>query len=58
MAIFATFKYSRKSLNKNYNAWITRHIRVKGLMMVGLTLSSAKVMTSAMARVVLDFMVN
>jgi hypothetical protein len=49
MAIFATFKYLGKTLDNNYNAWITHHMRVRGLMMVGLTLSSAKIMTSAMA---------
>jgi hypothetical protein len=49
MAIFATFKYSGKTLNNNYNAWITRHMHVRGLMMVGLTLSNAKVTTSTMA---------
>jgi len=26
MAIFATFKYSRKALNNNYDAWITPHV--------------------------------
>jgi hypothetical protein len=49
MAISATFKYSEKTLNNNYDAWITRHIHVKGLTMVGLTLSNAKVTISTMA---------
>jgi hypothetical protein len=48
MTISATFKYSGKTLDNNYDAWITCHMRVKGLMMVGLTLSNAKVMTSTM----------
>jgi hypothetical protein len=47
MEIFATFKYSRKTLNNNCDAWIIRHMCVKGLMMVALTLLEAKATTSA-----------
>jgi hypothetical protein len=49
MAIFAIFKYSRKALGNNYDAWITCHMHVKGLMMVGLTLSNPKATILAMA---------
>jgi hypothetical protein len=58
MAIFATFKYSRKALNNNYDAWITHHMCVKGFTMVRLTLSNVKAITLAMASTTLDFMVN
>jgi hypothetical protein len=48
MEFSLTFKYSRKTLNNNYDAWIIRHMHVKGLMMVGLTLSNARAITLAM----------
>jgi hypothetical protein len=49
MAIFATFKYSGKTLNNNYDAWITHHMCVRGLMIVRLTLSNLRAITLAMA---------
>jgi hypothetical protein len=44
-----TFKYLGKALDSNCDAWITYHMRVKGLTMVGLTLLDAKAMTLTMA---------
>jgi hypothetical protein len=44
-----TFKYLRKALDNNCDTWITYHMRVKGLMMVGLTLLDARAMTSTIA---------
>jgi hypothetical protein len=49
MAISITFKYSRKALDNNCDAWITRYMCVKGLMMVGLFLSDVKATISTMA---------
>jgi len=42
------FKYLGKTLNNNYDAWIIRHMHVKGLTMEVLTLSNARAMTLAM----------
>jgi hypothetical protein len=58
MAISTTFNYSRKALDNNYDAWITHHMRVRGLMTVGLTLSNARATISTKALAALDFMVN
>jgi hypothetical protein len=49
MALSATFKYSGKTLDNKYDAWITHHMCVRALMMVGLTSSNAKAMTLTMA---------
>jgi hypothetical protein len=49
MAISTIFKYSGKTLDNNCDAWITCHVRMRGLMLVRLTLSDAKAKTSTMA---------
>jgi hypothetical protein len=46
MAISTTFKYLRKALDNNCDAWITCYKRVRGLMMVGLTLLKSMIACS------------
>jgi hypothetical protein len=49
MAIFANFKYFGKECANNYDAWIIQHNLVTRLTRIGLTLSTTRATTSAMA---------
>jgi hypothetical protein len=48
MAIFTNFRYSKKEWHNSYDAWITCHVRTRGLIMTKIALLNARTTTLAM----------